>query len=55
VAPNPYLVSSSARAWEAYDAINCYFKDGVEEVSDKKRIALMLEGVNLFIRKNTPE
>jgi hypothetical protein len=29
VAPNPYLVSGSARAWEAYDAINCYFKDGV--------------------------
>jgi hypothetical protein len=26
-----------------------------EEVSDKERIALMLEGVNLFIRKNTLE
>jgi hypothetical protein len=29
VAPNPYLVSGSARSWEAYDTINAYFQNGV--------------------------
>lgn len=29
IAPNPYLVSGSARSWDAYDTVNAYFKDGV--------------------------
>lgn len=29
VAPNPYLVTGTARSWDTYDTINAYFQNGV--------------------------